>query len=254
MKRSNILLETIKPKVINPIKGIQAWFSRKNPHLTNEGQQIAGLNLGFNTDEKSQVIERNRSVLLKELNIPREYIAYADQVHGTRVQTVTEGGTYPDTDALVTQITGLALAIQVADCAAVLLADDKQQIIGAAHAGWRGAVGDILPNTINSMIDLGAQADHIKAFVSPCISLQHFEVGQEVAEQFPDRFVDYENFVKPHVDLKDFIEFQLGEMGLAKSNIEIHPGCTVTEDQHYYSYRREHEKSGRMLGIIRLDH
>jgi len=252
MKLSKMNLDTIKPESLNQLKGIRSWFTCKNPDWKINNQKVPGLNLGFNTGERREVIQSHRNNLIGFLNIEQTDIAYADQVHGTRVQTVSEGGTYGDTDALVTQIPGLALAIQVADCAAVLLADEKQKIIAAVHAGWRGAAGDILPSTINRMMTLEARPENIKAFVSPCISQQHFEVGHEVAEQFPDQFVDYNSYVKPHVDLKAFLYNQMQEMGLPDKNIEIHEGCTVAEEKRFYSYRREQKQSGRMLGIIQI--
>lgn len=252
MKLSNMNLDTIKPESLNQLKGIHAWFTCKNSGWKIDNQEVPGLNLGFNTGERREVIESHRNSLVGFLNIQESDIAYADQVHGTRVQTVSEGGTYGDTDALVTQVPGLALAIQVADCAAVLLADEKQKVIAAVHAGWRGAAGGILPAAINRMIELGARAENIKAFVSPCISQKHFEVGHEVAEQFPEQFVDYESYKKPHVDLKAFLNYQMQEMGFPDTSIEIHKGCTVAEVERFYSYRREQKQSGRMLGIIQL--
>ncbi len=102
------------------------------------------------------------------------------------------------------------------------------------------------------MKEAGAEPSRMRAFVSPCISRRHFEVGTEVAELFPDKFVDYESFDKPHINLKAFLEYQLMECGLAEGRIEVHAGCTVADKNSYYSYRREKEKSGRMMGIIRL--
>lgn len=251
MKPSQIELDIIEPEILNESNGIEAWFSCKNIQPGLEEHFIKGLNLGFNTNEKAEIVEQNRSLLLSSLGIDAEWIAYAGQVHGNRVQVVAQGGTYGETDALVTQVPGLTLAIQVADCAAVLLADAQKKIVAAVHAGWRGAAGDILPGTITKMHSLGAAVKDIKAFVSPCISQQNFEVGNEVADQFPDNFVDYQSYKKPHIDLKSFLEHQLRKMGISKENIQIHEGCTVAEEQRYYSYRREQQNSGRMLAAIR---
>ena len=136
------------------------------------------------------------------------------------------------TDGFVSNTQGLALAIQVADCAAVLLGDSENKVIGAAHTGWRGAVADIVPKTIQKMKRLGAASTYIKAFVSPCISLQNFEVGEEVAAQFPDKFVDRTNYSKPHVNLKNFIEYQLMKEGILEEHIEIDDSCTIA-DKHF---------------------
>lgn len=252
MKSSKTKLELIEPKILNELDGIEAWFSCKNTHLDmEEAQNIPGLNLGLNTNEQREIVEHHRSQLLSQLEIDSESIAYAGQVHSNRVQVITRGGTYAGTDALVTEIPGLALAIQVADCAAVLLADPEEKIIAAVHAGWRGAAGNILPKAIDSMLSLGAHTKNMKAFVSPCISQENFEVGEEVADYFPARFVDYQSYAKPHVDLKGFLKSQMREMGMVEAHIKVHNGCTVANEQRYYSYRREQQGSGRMLGMIR---
>ncbi len=165
---------------------------------------------------------------------------------------VSEGGTYPSTDGLVTKIPGLTLAIQVADCAAVLLWDATNNVIAALHVGWRGAAGNIVLRGIEEVVRQGGEAKHLKAFVSPCISQKNFEVGIEVAEQFPDRVVNYTDFEKPHVDLKAFINNQLRSAGISEQNIEIRPECTIDDADQFYSFRREGKNSGRMMALISI--
>lgn len=252
MKNYNQNLELIIPDMFRDSQTVDAWFVPKNEAYLHPEGEIEGLNMGFNTHDANRAVEENRKTLISHLGIASGEMAYADQVHGTRIQHITEGGTYAETDGLITQIPGLALAIQVADCGAVLLADEKNNIVAAVHSGWRGAIGGILSNAMESMVGLGADPAHIKAFISPCISQHHFEVGPEVAEQFPDKFVDTASFSKPHVDLRGYIANELIESGVPSSKIEVHPGCTYGDEHRFYSYRREQEKSGRMLGIIKL--
>jgi YfiH family protein len=252
MKKLKTDISFIQPDLIESDEGIRAWFTLKNEHFNLGTNKIRGLNLAFNTAEDKEVIAQNRLALLESLNLNPDWVAYADQVHSNRIQVVTQGGTYPSTDGLITKIPGLTLSIQVADCAAVLAWDSENKIIGALHAGWRGAVGDIVPKGIQMMTQQGANPAKIKAFVSPCLSLKNFEVGQEVAEQFPDQFVDYESYSKPHVDLKDFLRYQMEESGIPTSNIEIREECTVERAEDFYSYRREGDKSGRMMGLIQI--
>lgn len=251
MKNLEADFSLIKPKLLDKSDEINAWFSLKNEQYSSKNG-IPGLNLGFNTPEKKEQIEENRSVLISLLNIDEKWMAYADQVHSNRVQVVSQGGIFSSTDGLITKIPGLTLAIQVADCAAVLLWDSSAQIIAALHAGWRGAVGDIVPKGIEMMIEEGAKPEKISAFVSPCLSVENFEVGQEVAEQFPDEQVDYQNFEKPHVNLKNFIKQQMLEAKIPEKNIEIHADCTVAKAEKYYSYRREGNQSGRMMALIQI--
>lgn len=252
MKKLRTELSVIEPELVKSDEGIRAWFTLKNREFGLKKNKIPGLNLAFNTSEQKGVVAQNRLALLESLQIDPDWVAYADQVHSNRIQVVTQGGTYPATDGLITQIPGLTLSIQVADCAAVLLWDSTNKVIGALHAGWRGAVGDIVPKGIEMMIGQGANPQNIKAFVSPCLSLKNFEVGQEVAEQFPARFVDYESFRKPHVDLKKFLRHQMEVSDILTSNIEIRKECTIEQEEDFYSYRREGEKSGRMMGLIQI--
>jgi YfiH family protein len=245
-------LSFITPDLLSGEKEVKAWFTLKNPEYGKQGHIIPGLNLGFNTPEKREFVAKNRLKLLSTLQLDPKWVAYADQVHSNRIQVVTEGGTYPSTDGLITPIPGLTLAIQVADCAAVLLWDSENVIVAALHAGWRGAAGNIIPRGIEKMIEQGANPLTMKAFVSPCISLKNFEVGQEVADQFPREFVDFHNYDKPHIDLKGFLKHQMMEEGIPDSHIEIRDECTIEEAENFYSYRREGDQSGRMLALIQI--
>lgn len=244
-------IDLIRPNLLND-ETLSSWFSLRNHESVQTKRTISGLNLGLNTDEAEDVILSNRERLLNEIGLDAHQIAYAVQVHKTNIEVVERGGTYPNTDGFVTNHQNLALAIQVADCAAILFGDPVNKVIGAAHAGWRGAAGDIIPKTISKMKKLGAEVKQIKVYISPCISMANFEVGEEVAEQFPDQFVDRVHYEKPHVNLKEFIRHQLLSEGMMESKIELDTSCTIAEEK-FYSYRRQKQKSGRMMGIIKLN-
>lgn len=247
-------LDLIKPRYAMENEGVKAWFTQKNADKVNVAGAIRGLNIGLNTGEDRDRVKANRAFLWKTLGLDPEWVAMGKQVHSNRVQYVSSGGLFEHTDGMVTNIPGLALAIQVADCAAVLLADAGNRVVAALHAGWRGAVGGIVPRGVALMQQYGADPKAMSAFVSPCISLKNFEVGPEVAVLFPAEYVDYESYKKPHVDLKGYIRMQLKEAGLPGKAIEIHPGCTIEGEHEFYSYRREQEASGRMFGIIQLNY
>lgn len=252
MKDLETEFSLLTPNLVSEEAKVRVWFTLKNQQYKRPAQQIPGLNLGYNTSEKKEEVAENRLLLSDSLNLDSDWIAYADQVHGTRVRSVTGGGTYPETDGLITRVPGLTLAIQVADCAAVLLWDPQNRVIGALHAGWRGASGEIVTLGVEKMIAEGADLGNIKAYVSPCISKKNFEVGHEVAEQFRDEFVDYNSFSKPHVDLKDVLKNQLISNKINAANIEINDKCTVADEDQFYSFRREGKKSGRMLALIQI--
>ncbi|MCH8567984.1 MAG: peptidoglycan editing factor PgeF [Balneolales bacterium] len=227
----------------------KACFSKVNP-AHQASVNVKGLDLGYNTIEKDEITQRNREEWIRCCGAKVEHASWGIQVHGNRVQQVDTPGIFPATDAMVTNKPGIALAVFVADCAGVLLADPDAGVIATAHAGWKGAAADIVNETIREMEKLGANPARMKAFVSPCISFENFEVGEEVAVQFPEEVVD-RSYLKPHINLKEFVRMQLLAAGLPEGEISVHPDCTfVNED--YFSYRRQKEKSGRMMGIIFL--
>lgn len=244
-------IRNLRPKLLND-GSISSRFSLRNAENIHEEREIQGLNLGLNTNESEAIVIKNRAIWLRSIQVDPTQVAYAVQVHKTEVKEVIKAGVYEHTDAFVTVQQNLALAIQVADCAAVLFGDSVNKVIGAAHAGWRGAVGEIVPKTLRKMTKLGAQLSKISVFISPCISMQNFEVGEEVAKLFPERFVNRSDFNKPHVDLQGFIRHQLLLEGIDPHHIEIEESCTLI-NPNFYSYRRQKEKSGRMMGIIKLN-
>lgn len=242
-------LDFIHPERLSADAPVFAGFTCRNGDL-NSGENVPGLNLGYNTTDEEETVRRNRRRLLESLGVSGDRIAFADQVHGTRVRVVSEGGTWPETDALVTCTPGLCLGIQVADCAAVLLWDESASCVAAVHAGWRGAAGGIVRLAVSAIEGEGVEPSALSAFISPCISERYFEVGEEVATQFPDEIVNREGDGNPHVNLKAFLRMQLVAAGVPGSRIEVHRGCTYGEEDRYYSYRRQGEESGRMMGLI----
>lgn len=243
-------LDFIEPFWSSQHNGVEAYFTLKNHGAEESEGDIPGLNLGLNTNDDVNHVFANRALMYKQFNLDPGWVAWGKQIHSTRVRIITTGGLHPDTDGMVSAIPGLALVIQVADCAAILMADKENRVIGAVHAGWRGAVGGILANGVDEMKKLGADPAKINAYVSPCISQKHYEVGAEVSEQFPDSAVDNTTYDKPHIDLRGYVHNELLQSGIHDDAIEIDPHCTYEEDDKLYSYRREQERSGRMLGII----
>lgn len=244
--------EIIYPVLFSDSKKITTGFTLAARETVNSNGTIAGLNTGENTEAPQEEIEQNLQLVADRAGLSRDQFVLGAQVHSNKVLYTEKPGFYDGFDGYVTRQTGLVLGIKVADCAALLFADEENSVIGAAHAGWKGAVSGIVPNTLQAMIQHGASADKIKAYLSPCISVQNFEVGEEVAVQFPDEVVDRQSYQKPHVDLKKFIRLQLDEAGIRPEHIEIDDRCTMSDSQ-FYSYRKERERAGRMLGFITLN-
>ncbi len=216
------------------------------PHFAS-----ADLEAGFTTRAFAPVgesLDDTRVRLGLEVEMP---VASVGQVHGADVATVLEGGHVPAHDGLVTDQVGLVLSVIAADCGVVLLADLEAGVVGACHSGWRGTVAGIVPETIGAMGRLGASPSRMKAYVAPCISLEAFEVGEEVAVQFDASLVERRTeWPRPHVDLKAVLERQLAEAGV--HDIEVAPGCPVLNNDRFYSYRAEGGTAGRMIGFIGL--
>ena len=209
----------------------------------------ADLEAGFTTRAfapEGTSLDDTRRRLALEIGMP---LASVGQVHRADVATVREPGHVNAHDGLVTDQRGLFLSVIAADCGVVLLSDRGVGVVGACHSGWRGTVAGIVGETVRAMEALGASPSRTRAYVAPCISLDAFEVGEEVAEQFDDAVVGRRaEWPRPHVDLKAVLEGQLRDVGV--SDIEVAAGCPVLDNDRFYSYRAEGGTAGRMVGFI----
>ena len=239
----------LAPEIFRNLPALVAGFSTRHGGVSPAPYDA--LNLGLSTGDTDVHVLENRRRLFEQAGFSLEQLAIAGQVHGARVKEVTRPGLFKGYDAMVTRQAGILLCISSADCTAVLLADAEAGVIGSCHSGWRGTAAGIAQRTLSAMQQLGAEPERIRAYISPCISVDHFEVGPEVAEQFDAAFVHQPApGSKPHVDLKAAIASQLRKAGLPPAQIEIDPHCTVESAEDFYSYRAENGKTGRMMGFI----
>jgi len=225
------------------------------------GGSLAGLNCGWGSgDEREAIIEnRRRSV---DAVLPGARLTTVHQIHSAEV---VEAGDWPDddrppADALVTDRPGTLLGILTADCAPILLADAEAGVIGAAHAGWRGAVAGVAGGTIAAMEKLGARRDRIAAAVGPCIAKANYEVDYAFAERLLAAAPDNDRFLtdgpagKPHFDLESFVVASLAAAGIAR--IEALGLDTYAQPDRFFSYRRATHRGepdyGRQLSLIGL--
>lgn len=190
---------------------------------------LAGFNVCGYAGADPQQVESDLTRLKEfsgvgEIFIPR-------QTHSVCV--ARPGDNLEGVDALVTDCPNQMLCINTADCLPLLLYDPVARVIGAAHCGWRGTVGGIAGRTLHAMTELGARPEHIVAAIGPFISVDRFEVGPEVAEQFPSaariEFPDK----RPHVDLLEAVRMQLPGVKILET-----AGCSVS-DSRFYSVRRQ---------------
>lgn len=244
-------LDLLTPEIFSQYEKVESYFTLANRNnIKQENTIVNGLNLGVFSHGEDPSVKNNYSLLFEKIGWDPEHLAIAKQIHSSHVKTVDAPGKYYDCDGLVTDKPGLVIGIQVADCAAILLYEPESGIIAALHAGWRGAIAGIIRKGIQSIKNLNGDPSKLIAYISPCISLQNFEVGPEVANLFPNQFCDYDSFDKPHVDLSGYIKYQLIYEGLSDENIEKSDNCTYANNQ-FFSYRREKDKSGRMLALIK---
>jgi YfiH family protein len=219
---------------------------------------LAGLNCGLGSDDDRAAIAENRRRAVGWV-LPGAQLVTVHQVHGT---DVVVAGDWPDddrphADALVTDRPGILLGILTADCAPILLADVEAGVIGAAHAGWRGAVAGVAASTVAAMEKLGARRGRIAAAVGPCIAKANYEVDHEFAARLGpdnDRFFTEGPSGKPHFDLESFVVAALADAGVGR--IEALGLDTYAAPDLFFSYRRAtHRREpdyGRQLSLIGL--
>lgn len=229
------------------------FFTRKGGISTGE---IAGLNCGRGADDTPENVAENRARVSAALGakLPPQTVF---QCHSADVISITEPlKDTPKCDAIVTSTRGLPIAILTADCAPILFSDLKAGVIGAAHAGWRGAFGGVAENTIFAMCALGAKPENIRAAVGPCISMNNYEVGAEFVEEFTNENPSFSQYFaggdRIHFNLPLFVLDRIRGAGV--ENCEWVGECTYGDEARYFSYRRAtHRKEadyGRLIHAI----
>ena len=241
----------LRPRIFADVPSVTAGVSTRHGGVS--GPPYDTLNLGRHVGDDPTCVEENRRRFCAALDTDPAWLATAGQVHGSTVRVINAPRHEPFCDGLVTTTQGLLLAIATADCAAILLADPVNGVAAACHAGWRGAVAQIAAETVSIMMDCGADPAEIRAHVSPCISLEAFEVGPEVAARFDDAFVhEREDWPRPHVDLKAALRHQLEDAGLPSDAIECSDRGTVQDTDDFFSHRASGGTTGRMFGAVVL--
>ena len=218
----------------------------------------ASLNAGFGSNDDKKAVAENRGRIRTALNA--DFLVSLKQIHSDRVIIASNEPTAEmEADGLVTTVPGLAISALSADCGPVLLADVKAGVIGACHAGWRGALSGIVESTVATMCELGATPDNMAAVLGPCIGPDNYEVGDDFKAEFCEVDEDYARYFhlpegkKTHFDLPAFILSRLAVMGV-RSDWTGH--CTYAHSDDYFSYRRnthaEINEYGRNLSAIAL--
>ncbi len=223
-----------------------------------------GLNGGVGSQDDPAHVQENRRRMAGAMGVQLSHFLTAFQIHSPDVAIATTpwpADQRPRVDAMVTREPGLALGVTTADCGPVLFADPKARVIGAAHAGWKGAFTGVLESTINAMEGLGAARNDIVVAIGPLIRQPSYEVGAEFVARFTDADPAFARFFVPSVrdghamfDLAAFIRMRLEAVGLTKID---DLGIDTYPDEQLFSYRRSvHRKEpdyGRQIHAIVLE-
>lgn len=250
-------LEILTSNALAPLR--HGFFTRRGGASSGI---FAGLNCGRGSSDQSEAVAINRARVAHAMDVAEEALVGVHQVHSATVVRVVPGGGYgaEQADAMVTDAPGLALSVLTADCQPVLLADRAAGVIGAAHAGWRGARDGVLEATLEAMEALGADRGGTAAVIGPSISQRAYEVGPEFFEGFLDddpenaRFFAQGEGDRMLFDLPAYGLHRLRMAGIGHAEWTRH--CTYTDAERFYSYRRSVHRGeadyGRLIAAIRL--
>jgi YfiH family protein len=259
------MLHSVRIDALSALPDIgHGFFSRRGG--VSEGI-YASLNCGVGSKDNPEAVRENRARVAGHLGARRVVTAY--QVHGTAavvLDDVSAVGERPRADALVTATRGLALGVLTADCAPILLADPRAGVIGAAHAGWRGALAGIAEAAIEAMEGLGASRQRVRAAVGPCIGASAYEVGPEFEAAFAERDPASALFFarpdrdpasperRPTFDLAGYVAERLRRAGVGL--VAAADTCSYSVHNDFFSYRRSQRNGetdyGRQISAIVL--
>lgn len=263
-----VMLDQLKPEPIrSPLlekakaQGIRhGYFTRIGG--VSEGI-YQGLNIGTGSSDDQASVHENRRRVAQWMGVPPNHLLTAYQIHSPDV-IVARGpftGERPKADAIVTDRPGIAVGASTADCGPVLFADSNARIIGATHAGWKGAFTGVLENTIAAMENLGAKRENIVAVLGPSIGPTNYEVGPEFVERFVSaNHANQDYFVpsgKPDHSFFDLNAYTIDRLRKAGVIAECLGRCTYAEENLFYSYRRTTHRNepdyGRQVSAIVLE-
>jgi len=252
----------LQAPTLSALHGIRhAFFTRAGG--VSEGV-YASLNGGIGSRDKAANVAENRTRMARAFDVSPENFLTAYQVHSPDVVIAEQSwnaDARPRADAIVTRIPRLGIAVTTADCGPVLFADARARVVGAAHAGWRGALLGVIEAAIGGMEKLGADRAHIVAAIGPMIRQPNYEVGPDLVEKFLGDDEDNARFFAParrdgHAmfDLAAYIAARLASAGIRE--IEDLDRCTYADPSHFFSYRRSQHRGetdyGRHVNAIAL--
>ncbi|MEX1138439.1 MAG: peptidoglycan editing factor PgeF [Bacteroidota bacterium] len=241
-------LSVIRSELLDKFDQLRCAVSTRKGSLNGSS---FGMNMSYNVGDQPTAVDENRRRFFFALNVPVDRLAIPGQCHSSHVVNVKTPGRIDATDALVTDARNLWLAISVADCTPVFLADPVKGAVAAVHAGWRGSAESIAAKAVERMkAEFGTAPEDLVAFIGPAAGVCCYEVGEDVAGRFASNVSQIRNG-KKYLDLKLENARQLRDAGIPDHKIDISPLCTIC-NHDLHSYRRDKDRSGRMMGVIGL--
>ena len=249
-------LEILTTDCLSPLR--HGFFTRSGGASSGI---FEGLNCGTGSSDQAEIVQINRARVAAAMGAEPENLVGVHQIHSAEVVVVTDqNAERPKADGMVSSTKGVVLSVLTADCQPVLFADTEAQVIGAAHAGWRGAAAGVLEATLDAMETLGASRERINAVIGPSISQSAYEVGPEFLDEFlmedPNNARFFANGAEDrvHFDLPGYGLARLRAAGVRHAEWTRH--CTYSDAKRFFSYRRSvHAKEadyGRLISAITL--
>jgi len=241
-------MKIVKSKILSEQKNLIFSFSTK---YSEETQAPYYFNMSYSVGDNPNRVTKNREKFYSELGLSSQEIAYQKQIHSDKVTVVTSAGFKNESDALITNVKNLGLAISSADCVAVFLYDKKGKVIAGVHSGWRGTEKKILIKTLGLLQQkFNSKPENIIAYISPSITQKNYEVDLEVAEKFDGKY--WKPIGNKYLlDIAEANYDMLLYFGIPKVNIEKSDLCSYETD-YLHSYRRDGKISGRAFGVIAM--
>ncbi len=245
MNNSKIII--IKSNILKKFSELKFGISTK---IGGDNEPPFYFNLSYRVRDKVERVNKNRKIFYDELGIDESRVSYQLQIHSDKSNYVEEPKFFRNCDALYTNKRNNFLAVCIADCLPIFLYEPKKKVIAAIHSGWKGTLNKITTLTIKRIIkEFSIDIKSMMAYIGPGISFEHFEVGKDVAELFEENVKEKING-KYHIDLKKDNLIQLKNLGVPEENIEVSEYCTFERKDLFHSYRRDKDKTGRMMGVI----
>lgn len=209
-------------------------------------------NMSLTVGDDPDRVWQTRNAFFSSLGLDPAKVALQKQVHSDILTYVDKGGEYGESDAMITDKPGIGLAISAADCTPLFLFDTKQKIICGIHSGWKGTVNQIVPKVLATLsMNYGVNAENLIAYIGPSISAMNYQVGEEVASLFPEKFILHHQG-SLYADVAGLNYEYLIQGGVSPTSIQCSQLCTYACKDLLHSYRRDGAHSGRALGVIAM--